>query len=156
MFPPPSSAHPGKPHDETDGHEGDDKKRLHRLCEDGATQQEQTHAAEDDGRGDPRLVRAFEIGLAHAQDDQPQDGLEVECVPGYAVEGDERVEGADEDVNALSSIALMGVKKNPASGSANQVAQFFGSLLLFPVFAAFKRIARCALPSPIVPKMPGM
>ena len=96
---PPPPPRPAKPHPQPHGHEGDDQQRLHGLCEDGPAEQEETDAAEDDGGGDPRLVGPLEVGFAHAQHDEAQDGEEVEGVARDAVEGDEAVEAACEDVD---------------------------------------------------------
>ncbi|OSS47955.1 hypothetical protein B5807_06592 [Epicoccum nigrum] len=96
---PPPSPRPPEPHAQPHGHESNHQQRLQGLCKHGPGQQEQAHAAEDDGRGDPRLVGAVEVRFAHAQHDEAEDGQEVEGVAGDAVEGDERVEGAGEDVD---------------------------------------------------------
>ena len=93
---PPPSPRPPEPHAQPHGHESNHQQRLQGLCKHGPGQQEQAHAAEDDGRGDPRLVGAVEVRFAHAQHDEAEDGQEVEGVAGDAVEGDERVEGAGE------------------------------------------------------------
>src|SRR5690242_2837958 len=115
-------ADPGKPHQQPDGHEGHDEQRLHGLGEDGAAEQEQADAAEDDGRGDPGLVGAFEVGLADAQDDEAQDRLEVEGVPGDAVEGDERVEAAGDDVDGCDG----GVEQHGADGGEEEARVWVG------------------------------
>ena len=96
--PAPSPPHPKPIHRHPQRHEAQHPDRLHRLRDDRPCQQEQAHAAEDDGRRDPGLVRALEVGLAHAQDDEAQHGEEVEGVARDAVEGDEGGELADEDV----------------------------------------------------------
>lgn len=57
---------------------------------------------------------------------------------------------------ALSAMAAMGVKKKPASASANQSTNFLG-ILLFPglAFMLCSLIARWFLPRPMLPNMAG-
>lgn len=79
-------------------HKNQHDQRLPRLRHHRPAHQEQTHTAEDDGRRDPRAVGPLEIRLADPQNDQAEDGQEVEAVAGDAVEGDEGLELADQDV----------------------------------------------------------
>lgn len=85
-------------HRDACNHKGDHYERLQCLGEDGAAEQEQTDAAEDDGGGDPGLVGSLEVRFTDAQDNEAEDGEEVEGVAGDAVEGDESAEFADDAV----------------------------------------------------------
>ena len=86
-----------------DRHTGDDERdhdeRLQGLGNDRSAEEEQAHAAEDDGCGNPGAVGTFQLGFTDTEDDQTENGEEVEGVPGYTVESDEGAELADDDVD---------------------------------------------------------
>lgn len=64
-----------------------------------ARQQEQAHAAKDDRGRYPRLVRPFELWFANSQDDECQHGEEIKCVADHAVEREQGVKLAYDDVS---------------------------------------------------------
>lgn len=89
---------PPKVHGDAGRDEGNDDERLSWRCKHCPTEQKQTDAAKDDGRCDPRFVRALQVRLLDPQDDKAEHGEEVEGVAGDAVECEEGGELADEDV----------------------------------------------------------
>lgn len=130
---------PPKVHGDAGDDEHDDDQRLQRLREDGAAEQEEADAAEDDGRGDPGLVRALEVGFADAQDDEAEDGEEVEGVAGDAVEGDEGAELADDAVSGCED----GVEDEGVDGGEEEagilISEHGVELLCEPASGALRR-----------------
>lgn len=62
------------------------QQRLQRLCKHSSTEQEQADATEYYRRRDPALIRAFEIGLFDAENDESKNRKEIESVPSDTVE----------------------------------------------------------------------
>lgn len=84
--------------DERDNDEG-----LQGLGDNSPTEEEQAHAAEYDGRGDPSAVGTLQMGFTDTEDDQAENGEEVKGVSGYTVESDKGAEFADDDVDGSQS-----------------------------------------------------
>lgn len=78
--------------------EANHNQRLHRVCNDRPTQQEQTDAAEDDRCSDPSAVGTFEKRLANTQNDETKHRSEVKGIASDAIEGEKRGELADDNV----------------------------------------------------------
>lgn len=61
-----------------------EKNSLHRCVNEAAHDEESGAEAEEDGRRENGLVGSLERGLAHAQDEEAEDGEEEEDVAGNA------------------------------------------------------------------------
>lgn len=79
-------------------HEEHDRESLEGLCEHGAGEEKDAHAAEDNGGGNPCLVRAGKFRFLDTQNNYAEHGEEVEGVTGNPVKRDEGAELANNDV----------------------------------------------------------
>lgn len=122
-----------------DGYAGDDERnddqRLQGLGDDSSAEEEQAHAAEDDGCGDPGAVGTFQFGFTDTEDDQAENGEEVEGISGYTVESDESAELADDDVNGCQgTVKGHGIDRREAKSGV--IAEETGKGLAGPGAAA--------------------